>query len=284
MRMFKALLQQLKTEHYVKNLIVFVPLILNSNVFDCEDFLRTLLLFFSFCMISSSVYIINDLKDVNEDRQHPYKKFRPIASGLITKKTALLSVIVLMLISFCVALFLSPSSLLLIISYFLLNLLYTYIFRNMLYIDALCIAVGFVLRITASFFLLDIPVNIELAACTFFTSCFFTCIKRKLELQLSENQAFKRRKILECVNPKIFNKVIILNAALSVTSLFVFCLYFQGFSKADGYFTVFLYAVFLFRMVQLSNKKNDFDDPINFIKNDCLLQILPVLIFLVAVI
>ncbi len=273
MNTYRAILQQLKIEHYIKNLIIFIPLILSHNFLNGHAVLHQTMLFLSFCMISSAVYIINDLKDVDEDRQHPYKKFRPIASGIITTKTAIFLIALLTVASLTVAYFSSAEILLLILCYLAINILYTFALKNIPYLDICCIAFGFILRIVSAFVLLDIFIDVSIIACTFFCSCFFTGIKRKLELKLFNKQLLSGRKILGKIKEAELNRVTIACAVLSVIFLFSACLTFKGLNVFTFIITL-TYTLFTLRLYLLSNRQNNFDDPINFIKHDRYIPIL----------
>ena len=255
---------------------------MDKNIQNIPCFCQILLLFLSFCMISSSVYILNDLNDIQEDRLHPYKKMRPIAAGIISSKMALFFMMILLIGSAFSAVFLSQESLLFVLAYFGLNVLYTYILRNVMYADVFCIATGFILRLAAAFCLLNSPIYISFFICIFFCSCFFTCIKRKLELRL-QNGTFAVRKVLNGINQELLNKIIWLNAVVSIFFFLYFCVTFYGLSKITVYPIVLFYTLFLLRIIQKSKLKNDFDDPINFLKKDKVLQISLLLILLIAI-
>ena len=103
--MIKNILKLMRVKHYLKNILVFLPLVFSSQLFEANYFLNTFIGFISFCFISSSVYIINDIKDVNKDRLHKIKKNRPIASGKVSIKVALILFGVLTIISLFINIF-----------------------------------------------------------------------------------------------------------------------------------------------------------------------------------
>ena len=98
----KKYLKLFRVKHYIKNLLVFIPLIFSKNLFDKTKMTSSTIGFISFCLISSTVYIINDIKDVQKDRNHPVKKNRPIASGEISIKRAIIIAIINVIISFSI--------------------------------------------------------------------------------------------------------------------------------------------------------------------------------------
>ena len=137
----------LRIKHWMKNAFVFLPvffagkigLVLSTNV---------AFVFFSFCLAASSIYILNDIIDVEEDRSHPLKRFRPIASGYFSKKTAIVILAILTIIFLASLTFIEHAQWY-VLGYFLLNILYSFILKKVSIMDVSCISIGFVLRVIA---------------------------------------------------------------------------------------------------------------------------------------
>ena len=137
----------LRVKHYIKNLLVFLPLFFGGAIFDIPKLINTAIGFVCFCLISSSIYIWNDYKDIEKDKKHPTKKNRPLASGQISKKTAL--IIMLMCILLCgilLVLYCNIYASLCILIYFVLNVAYSMGLKNVPIIDISILASGFVIR------------------------------------------------------------------------------------------------------------------------------------------
>lgn len=149
MKKLKNILKLMRIKHYLKNGLIFLPLIFNSQLFEIKPLLMTFYGFISFCLISSAVYVINDIKDVEKDRMHKIKKNRPIASGAITIKEAILLFIVLTISSLCINIFIIKefSSILLISLYLILNIMYSLGLKNIPIIDVVILVSGFVIRV-----------------------------------------------------------------------------------------------------------------------------------------
>ena len=107
--LFRKLIQSMRPYQWYKNLVIFVGIIFSFNLFSSEMWQRSLFAFIMFCLISGSVYIINDIKDVEKDRLHPTKRFRPIASGTLSSRTALVVSIFLIIISLLASFFVNSS-------------------------------------------------------------------------------------------------------------------------------------------------------------------------------
>lgn len=183
---------------WIKNFFVFVPLIFSKHLFDQSYLITTLFAFLVFCLTSSIVYVINDIIDAESDRKHPQKKSRPIASGKIKIGQAVGAAGVL----FVIAILLVLKSNLLFTStvgfYFLLNILYSLVLKNIVLLDIFSIAAGFMLRVLAGAFAINVSVSSWLILTTMFISLFLAVMKRRSELNLAENVEFvATRKVLQ---------------------------------------------------------------------------------------
>ena len=183
---------------WIKNLFVFVPLIFSKHLFDQNYLITTLLAFLIFSLTSSIVYVVNDIVDAESDRQHPQKKSRPIASGKIKVSQAVGAAAFLFII--VVFLMLESNSLFIfaVTLYFLLNILYSLVLKNIVLLDIFSIAAGFMLRVLAGAFAIDVTVSSWLILTTMFISLFLAVMKRRSELNLAENVEFvATRKVLQ---------------------------------------------------------------------------------------
>tara|TARA_A100001015_G_C14795596_1_gene634826 strand:- start:27 stop:473 length:447 start_codon:yes stop_codon:yes gene_type:complete len=145
-------LKQLKIKHWIKNTFVFIPLLVSGNLFNSPLLLNVLFGFFAFCTASSLVYIFNDYWDFESDKLHPVKKNRPLASGEISINTAFLLFITLALVLVIIFSFLSLNSILVIVSYLIINFFYTIYIKNFAILDVISISLGFVMRVRSVYF------------------------------------------------------------------------------------------------------------------------------------
>lgn len=266
----KYILKEMRIDHYIKNLVVFIPLLFNNSILTLSFFYKLVFLFFSFCLISSTIYIINDLKDKEKDCLHPYKKFRPIAQNLISWRNASILTISCFLISISISFYLN--TFIFIIAYFTLNIIYSFFLRKLPYIDTFCIALGFVIRILSGFYLLNIPIYTTAIFWMFFTSCFFTFLKRKLELKTFKSEQLLHRESLKKLDNKKISFFVLISAFLSVS--FFIIMTFKFVNIPSFYAITVFYSILIYRLITLSNMKLNFDDPINFIKKDKFFKIL----------
>ena len=273
--MLKNIIKTLKINHYIKNLIVVFPLIFSMNYDKLDLCIKCFIIFIAFCLISSCVYILNDLIDIEKDKLHPIKKNRPIASGVFPKNLAIVILVLLLIISSFLAFTLNILCFLMIVSYFILNVFYSLFLKNIPLIDASCIAFGFIFRIIAGCFAIKVIPSPLVVLLTFFLSMFFTYTKRKLEFQLLENIE-NCRKSIKNFNLEIFNQFILINAILSISFYIAYIINITSFGKAATYLylTSIPFTLIIFRLLFLINTSKIKDDPIIYIENDATLKYL----------
>lgn len=218
-----AILRAMRPHQWVKNVFVFAALVFKwghkGPMGDLESLWRTLLAVAAFCIGSSAIYLINDVLDIESDRRHPTKKLRPIAAGLISIPTAL-SVAVL-----CVVAALALGSLattdkgsvaLVVAAYMGLNLLYSLKLKHIVLVDAFCIAAGFLLRVLAGGFAVNVLVSDWLMLCTLFLALFLALCKRRAEIDLLGEDRGSHRKILLEYTPAFLDQGVVVLAACAI--------------------------------------------------------------------
>ena len=187
---FSAVLRSMRIHQWIKNLVVFAALIFSELMGDMGLLLRTGLGFVAFCLLSSSVYLFNDLKDRNKDAEHPVKRNRPIASGELSPRTAVVAMVLLLVVGLSISQWIGSGFTMVGVAYLLLNLAYSLWLRDIVIVDVLTIAVGFVFRALAGAELLQdagfaIRISPWLLMCTFLLSLFLALGKRYHELSVT---------------------------------------------------------------------------------------------------
>ena len=188
----KSIFKLLRPKQWTKNGLVFAALIFAGAIFREGYFLRTLVGFSVFCLISSSVYVLNDIVDRGKDRLHPKKKDRPVASGAISVPIAVCLLVVLLLVTLVVAYVLNVYFFLVILAYFLINVAYSLALKKIAILDIMCIASGFVLRALSGSFLIDVGISPWLIVCTLLLALFLAIHKRKGEIARMEGEEIGR--------------------------------------------------------------------------------------------
>jgi len=271
--MLKTFLDLIKIKHYVKNAVCFVPLIFSLNFTNPALVFCAFLAFLAFCLVSSAVYIFNDLFDIKEDRMSFKKASRPLASGKIGTISAIFIMFFFLAAGFLVCARLNTLSLLTLTLYVVLNIFYTIILKNFEIIDTFCIALGFILRILTGCAAIAVAPSPLVILLTFFVSMFFTFSKRRLEFKKGEGH---KRKSVEKFTPETLLQFVLANAILSIAFYFAYVMDTTTIERAGTsflYITVVPFSLIIFRLLFLVNT-SPLEDPADFIYKDR-----PVLIF-----
>lgn len=212
----------LRPKQWIKNVLIFAALFFSSNLFNFKAMLDAVIVFFLFCMLSSATYILNDIQDKDKDKKHPKKCLRPIASGKISVFKAKFLMVILLIVSFIGASFISFMLLGVFMMYFSMNILYSYKLKNEPILDVMIIAIGFVLRTFAGSIAVSVPISPWLILCTFLLSLFLALNKRKSEIKTIGSNISTTRKVLGFYTEDILNEMI----STVVSSIFIsYCLY-----------------------------------------------------------
>jgi 4-hydroxybenzoate polyprenyltransferase len=221
--MLRALLKSMRLRQWTKNIIVYAALVFDQQFFNLDAFLRTTAGFILFCLVSSAVYIFNDLADVESDRQHPVKKNRPIASGKLPLPVAWTAGIALVAVSLPLGYILSPAFFVVLLVYFLLIVAYSLWLKHFAILDVLVIAAGFVLRVHAGVTLITVErFSPWLYVLTTLFALYIGFGKRRSELALLTHGAGAHRKVLDGYTLPLLDQYITI---VSGTTIVVYALY-----------------------------------------------------------
>ena len=193
----------LRIKHYIKNLLIFVPLFFGDMIFNKPKMRMGILGLICFCLISSAVYILNDLKDLNKDKLHPTKRNRPLASGQIKPTTAIIIMLLCIMMSCIVSIYLRNwMAFLLLILYFCLNVIYSMGLKNIPIVDIVILASGFVIRIFYGGIITNITISKWLYLVITVGSLYMGLGKRRNELK----KQTKTRDVLKYYNVNFLDK------------------------------------------------------------------------------
>ncbi len=223
--MFKALLKTMRPRQWTKNGFVFFALIFDKQLFQLEAFLRTLGGFALFCLISSVVYIINDIADIEADRKHPEKKKRPLPSGKLPVRVAWAAAIGLTVIVLPLGWLLSPAFAGVLAAYLVLNLAYSKWLKHIPIVDVLVIAAGFVLRVHSGVTLIEVErFSPWLYVVTTLGSLYLGFGKRRAELSLLDRGAGSHRRVLDGYTIPLLDQYVTIVSAATILaySLYTF--------------------------------------------------------------
>ena len=182
----RALIRTIRPHQWVKNVFVGAALVFAHRLDRPHDLARTAAAFFAFCLLSGAVYCFNDVRDVEADRQHPTKKFRPIASGELSERAALIWAGTLAVIALGGCLVLSPRLAVIAAAYLVQNVLYSIKLKHVAFIDVALITSGFLLRVLAGAAAIDVPASRWILLCTALLASFLGLGKRAHELSWAQ--------------------------------------------------------------------------------------------------
>ena len=206
--MAAALFQAMRPGQWSKNLLVFAGLIFAGRLFEVPLVLESLQAFAIFCLLSSAIYLINDIADREKDRRHPLKKYRPLASGELKVTVAVIASLILMVAALSWSVVIGFSFLLIAACYLLVNLLYNFILKRVVILDVMAVGFGFVLRVYAGTTAIDVTTSYWVVLCTFLLSLFLSFGKRRHELSLLGDQAAAHREVLAQYSPYFLDQMI----------------------------------------------------------------------------
>lgn len=222
--LFLTLLHQLRIKQWTKNLLVFAVLLFSLEQFSMLNLAYTVIGFFLFCFVSGTVYILNDYMDLEADRIHPTKRYRPMASGALNPKMTLIFGIALLIGSLLCSLFISPLFAVVLTAYFVLNVLYSLKLKEVVIIDIMIIAAGFVLRAIAGGLIIHVNLTPWFLLCTLLLSLFLAVGKRRNELIILDEESTSHRKVLGKYNVMLLDQLMVIVATSTIIcySMFTF--------------------------------------------------------------
>ena len=214
----QAYAKLLRPRQWIKNIFVFFGLIFSEGNIDIYQIIKSFIAFVLFCLISSSVYIYNDLIDIEADKVHPRKRFRPLAAGLISKRQAIMILVLIASFTLSFSFYFNFNFACIVMSYFLLNILYALKLKKIIIIDIMVIALGFVFRAISGFLVIENVINMYSLLCTFFLTLFLGLNKRKQELYNLNKKAKEHREILGEYSIEKINQMIPIVASCAILS------------------------------------------------------------------
>jgi len=273
--MLIALFKTMRPRQWTKNVFVFAALVFDKQLFHLDSFLRTLAGFMLFCLISSSVYIFNDLADVESDRKHPEKKNRPIASGKLPVSAAWVAGIVLVVATLGLAYFLSSGFEYVIVTYFLINLAYSKWLKHIPIVDVFIIAAGFVLRVHAGVTLISVQrFSPWLYVVMTLLALFLGFGKRRAELALLAQGAGSHRKVLDGYTLPLLDQYIMIVSGIFIVAYSLYTFSAPNVPKNDSMMLTIPFVLYtIFRYLYLVEVKHEGGSPEEILLTDRPFQI-----------
>ena len=267
--MLKALLEAMRPKQWAKNMFLFAGLIFGEKLFHPSLLVRNVLAFVLFCLISSSVYLINDLTDIEKDRQHPTKRLRPLPSGRLQPRVAVIAAGLFPLISIPLAFLLDLQFGLVALTYLATMITYSLLLKNLVIVDVLVVAAGYLLRVAGGVIVTGVPFSPWLYLCTTLLALFISFSKRRHELLILEGAANEHRATLNEYTPHLLDEMI---AVVTSTTVVAYSLYTFSAPNLPPNHTMMLTIPFvlygIFRYLYLIHVRNEGGTPEELVFKD----------------
>jgi len=260
-----ALVNAMRPHQWIKNSFILLPLVFAQRVFDIHAVLASLLGVAIFCALTSSVYLYNDIIDVEADRKHPVKKNRPLAAGLISTRLAVVTAICLLLLALISGYFLQRSFFAILVAYLLIQILYNYRLKEVVILDIFCVSSGFFLRVAAGAAVIEAPMSRWMIICTTLIAVFLTLCKRRNELMiLGKDDAGSHRKVLDEYSVEFLDQMIGITSGATLLSYLLYVTSTETIEKfhTDRLIYTFPFVLYgLFRYLYLIHQKREGGSP-----------------------
>ena len=266
--MIRDYVRLIRIKHWVKDVFIFAPLIFSFNFYKPSYIGRTLIMCAAFCLAASAVYVFNDVTDRRRDRLHPKKKDRPVASGAVSVRSALILAALLPVAAVAVSGILGLPSVLIVLAYIGLNAAYSLLLKNQTFIDVMVIATGFLIRVVAGAVAINVELSTWMLLTTFFLSLFLGFGKRRKEI--AEGSA-GHRAVFQDYSAELLNSLIIITAALTIItySLYVVTSKTMIALGRERFIATIPFVVFgVFRYMFLIYRQNNGGDPAEILLKD----------------
>jgi 4-hydroxybenzoate polyprenyltransferase len=261
----------MRPHQWIKNLFLFAALIFSGHLFIWVDVSITVAGFFCFSIVASSIYIFNDINDLENDRQHPEKSRRPLPSGKLSIASAWTWFIILGLAGLAGSYLVHTGFFLLTLSYFLINIAYSIRLKDVVILDVMTISAGFVIRVGSGAVLINVPTSEWLLICTVLLALFLGFSKRRYEMTVLESHAVDHRSVLRHYSPYFLDQMIGIVTASTVMSYALYTISeetIRKFGTGNLIYTVPFVLYGIFRYLYLVHRKEEGGNPTRLAVSD----------------
>jgi len=269
----KQIIRLLRPHQYIKNLFIFAPLFFTFS-FTIQQLVDLSITFILFSILASSIYIFNDFKDIEEDKQHPQKKHRPLASGKVKISSALFLIVILSGFSLTFAFFFNQKMFIVLVVYFFLNLAYSIKLKHITIIDIFVIATGFVLRLFAGAAVIENQLSMWIIIMTFLLALFLAVAKRRDDVLLASDGK-ETRKSIDGYNLEFVNAAMVFMAGVIVVAYVLYTVsddVIVRLNSSNLYLTAFFVILGVMRYMQITFVEGNSGSPTKIVLKDRFLK------------
>ena len=272
----KNFISLIRPHHYVKNIFVLLPLFFGGQITNNSQILNGAIAFFAFSVSASAIYIFNDYMDIKNDRKHPKKKYRPLASGSISKSNGLYLMIILLTVGIFSIAYVSTGSLIILIVYIILNILYSLKLKQIALLDITIIAIGFVLRLFVGSFAYNVALEFWIVIMTFLLALFLALAKRRDDVLILNKSGAKMRKSVNGYNLQLVDGSMLVMSAIVIVAYIQYSTSLEIINKFNNenlYLTALFVIFGIMRYLQIAFVEKKSGSPTEIILKDKTMQI-----------
>ena len=271
-----ALIKLMRPHQYIKNLFIFLPLFFALKITDTALLTNAFIAFIAFSLTVSAIYTLNDYHDIEEDRQHPKKKNRPLASGAISKSQAIIIMAMLATAGFVLMATLSLKAVGILTAYVFMNIAYSFSLKYVTILDITIIAIGFVLRLFIGSAVTDIPLSMWIVIMTFLLALFMALAKRRDDVLIYLDTGKKMRKVIDGYNLQFLDTAMAIMASVVIVAYTIYTTSAEVVARVHSeylYLTALFVILGIMRYLQVAFVLKDSGSPTKIVLKDRFMQL-----------
>ncbi len=268
-----AIIQLMRPYQYIKNLFIFLPLFFAQRITELDLLSNAFIAFVAFSLSASAVYILNDYLDIEEDRKHPKKKERPLASGTLSKPFAVMLMLLLFIIGFSLMALFSSKALIILALYVSMNIAYSFYLKHVAILDVVTIAIGFVLRLFIGSAVTTIPLSMWIVIMTFLLALFMALAKRRDDVLIFLDTGEKMRRVIDGYNLQLLDTAMAIMASVVIVAYVIYTTVGESTESQYLYLTSLFVIVGIMRYLQVAFVLKDSGSPTKIVLKDRFMQL-----------
>jgi 4-hydroxybenzoate polyprenyltransferase len=266
----------MRPHQYIKNIFIFLPLFFAMQITNTELLLNDIIAFIAFSLTASAIYTLNDYHDIEEDREHPKKKYRPLAAGTITKTQAKAIMISLAVAGFLLMAYTSLNATAILAAYVLMNIAYSFAIKHIAILDVVIIAIGFVLRLFIGSAVTGVPLSMWIVIMTFLLALFMALAKRRDDVLIYLDTGKKMRKVIDGYSLQFLDTAMSIMASVVIVAYIIYTTTAEVVERVDSqylYLTSIFVILGILRYLQIAFVYQDSGSPTRIMLNDKFIQL-----------
>jgi len=270
------IIKLMRPHQYIKNLFIFLPLFFALKITNIDLLINAFIAFIAFSLTASAIYILNDYHDIEEDKQHPKKKNRPLASGAISKSKAVVIMLTLAIAGFLLMLTLSIKAMIILSAYVIMNIAYSFRLKHIAILDVTIIAIGFVLRLFIGSAVTGIPLSMWIVTITFLLALFMALAKRRDDVLIYLDTGKRMRKVIDGYNLQFLDTSMAIMASVVIVAYTIYTTSEAVIEKVHSeylYLTALFVILGIMRYLQIAFVLKDSGSPTKIVLKDRFIQL-----------